>query len=153
MSNNTYSMGEIILYNIVLNGIKPNFDLLLQEDGLKYVKQLSCENADLIEQKTYPVIICRYAGDVEVEFYKEIAEKHGLIINAVVIPDADNAFKTFDAHVKQNEQEDLHLKSKIEVIKILENGLNLAVRFVFLVSIISSASAFAFLKLDILVSL
>lgn len=111
------------MYNIVLTGIKPKFDLLLQEHGLKYVKQLACENADLIEQKTYPVIICRYAGDEEVEFYKELGEQHGLLISAVVIPDVDNAFKTFDAHVKQNEQEDLHLKSKIEVIQILEKGL------------------------------
>ena len=111
------------MYNIILTGIKPNFDLLLQGYGLDYVKQLACENADLIEQKTYPVVICRYAGDVEVEFYKELAEKHGLIVKAVAIPDADDAFKTFDAHVKQNEQEDLHLKSKIQVIELLENGL------------------------------
>ena len=111
------------MYNIILTGIKPNFDLLLQGYGLDYVKQLACENVDLIEQKTYPVVICRYADDVEVEFYKELGEKHGLNIKAIAIPDADNAFKTFDAHVKQNEQEDIHLKSKIEVIELLESGL------------------------------
>ena len=50
-------MGGPMYYNIVLNSLNAN----VSKKGRELIKRLACENKDLIDAKTLPVDICRYA--------------------------------------------------------------------------------------------
>ena len=107
-------------YNIVLNSLNKKTD----PQALKIISKLACENRDLIEARTFPTIICRYATPDEVSFYKELQEKYSLDLVFKEIKTADNVFELFNAELKQGEQEDIHLKDKPEIINRLQDGLD-----------------------------
>lgn len=107
-------------YNIVLNSLNKKTD----PQALKIIGKLACENRDLIESRTFPTIICRYATPDEVEFYKELQEKYSLDLVFREIKTADNIFNLFNSELKQGEQEDIHLKDKPEIINKLQDGLD-----------------------------
>ena len=112
--------GGRMYYNIVLNSLNKKTD----PQALKIISKLACENRDLIEARTFPTIICRYATPDEVSFYKELQEKYSLDLVFKEIKTADNVFELFNAELKQGEQEDIHLKDKPEIINRLQDGLD-----------------------------
>ena len=107
-----------MLYNIVLNNINSS-----DEAGLDLLKQLACENADLIISKTFPVIICRYATKKDAQFYKELAEMYGWVLSFKEVEPQDDVLTVFNEELIQKEQMDTHLLSKIEILESLEKGL------------------------------
>ena len=113
-------MGGPMYYNIVLNSLNPN----VSKKGRELIKRLACENKDLIDAKTFPVIICRYATTEEISFYKELQKEYSFDFIFKEIKSSDNVFETFNTELKQGEQEDIHLKEKPEIINRLQDGLD-----------------------------
>ena len=113
-------MGGPMYYNIVLNSLNAN----VSKKGRELIKRLACENKDLIDAKTFPVVICRYATAEEVSFYKELQKEYSFDFIFKEIKSSDNVFETFNTELKQGEQEDIHLKEKPEIINRLQDGLD-----------------------------
>ena len=109
-----------MFYNIILNSL----DSKINPNGISIIKNLACENKDLIELKTFPVIICRYATAEEVSFYKELQREYGFDLSVKEVKNSDNVFELFKVEIKQGEQEDIHLKEKPEIINKLQDGLD-----------------------------
>lgn len=107
-------------YNIVLNSLNAN----VSKKGRELIKRLACENKDLIDAKTFPVVICRYATVEEISFYKELQKEYSFDFVFKEIKSSDNVFETFNTELKQGEQEDIHLKEKPEIINRLQDGLD-----------------------------
>lgn len=107
-------------YNIVLNSLGPKTD----PKGLRIIKKLSCENIDLIESGTYPVIICRYATKEEKDFYEQIKQEYDFDLVFKPIKSSEDVFEVFNIELKQGEQEDIHLKERAEIISRLQDGLD-----------------------------
>ena len=107
-------------YNIVLNSLNAN----VSKKGRELIKRLACENKDLIDAKTFPVVICRYATSEEISFYKELQKEYSFDFIFKEIKSSDNVFETFNTELKQGEQEDIHLKEKPEIINRLQDGLD-----------------------------
>ena len=107
-------------YNIVLNSLNADVD----KNGKELIKRLACENKDLIESRTFPVVVCRYATAEEVSFYKELQKKYLFDFSFKEIKSSDNVFENFNTELKQGEQEDIHLKEKPEIINRLQDGLD-----------------------------
>ncbi len=107
-------------YNILLNSLNAN----VSKEGRSLIKKLACENKDLIDSKTFPVVICRYATVEELTFYKELQKKYSYDFSFKEIKSSDNIFEIFNIELKQGEQEDIHLKEKPEIINKLQDGLD-----------------------------
>jgi hypothetical protein len=109
-----------MFYNIILNSL----DSTINPKGISVIKNLACENKDLIDSETFPVIICRYATAEEVYFYKELQKEYGFDLSVKEVKNSDNVFELFKVEIKQGEQEDIHLKEKPEIINKLQDGLD-----------------------------
>lgn len=104
-------------YNIILNSLDYK-----NQKCVTSLSKLACENVDLIKSKTFPVIICRYATEVEKSFYEELKSVYQLDMSIKEIKSPENVFEVFNAELKQGEQEDIHLKERSEIINRLHDG-------------------------------
>jgi hypothetical protein len=116
-------MEEAMFYTILLNKINEKHENYTE--GLEALKELSKENFDLIENKTFPVIICRMASQTEKEFYEEISVLYGFDITVRELKQSEDVFYNFELELKQKEQEDFHLQDKATVLTKLSNGYKL----------------------------
>ena len=110
-----------MLYDIYLNDwpYEDKFD----HDLIDLIAKLSQENADFVRNRTFPVIICRYATSEEKEFYLDFAKKHNLDMTAKAVK--ENVFESFDAEIKRIEQEDTHLLNKPTIKEKLIFGVEM----------------------------
>lgn len=112
-----------MFYTILLSSIDETAENL--KEGLDVMAKLACENADLVNSKTFPAIVCRMATEEECEFYQEIAKKYKLTLSIREVNYGDSVFENFDVELKQKEQVDLHLQDKATIISKLTRGLEI----------------------------
>lgn len=112
-----------MFYTILLSSIDEKVENY--KEGLDIVAKLACENADLVNSKTFPVAICRMATIEECKFYQEIADKYGFKLSIRELNSGDSVFENFEVELKQKEQIDLHLQDKATIISKLTRGLEI----------------------------
>ena len=113
-----------MFYNIFLERL-PNIKQIGQEQWIEcksILKKLACENYDLIESQTFPAIICRYATETELEFYKALETKYQFKIMISKVNKQENVFDLFDEDLIKNEQEEIHMMNKIQVEQKIKSG-------------------------------
>ncbi len=112
-----------MFYNIYLDNLKAPQNNDIFQEGYALLQEIACENADLVRAKTFPVIICRYATKQDVKFFNELAEKYAWEISFKEIKQNSDVFSVFEEELIQQEQDDLHLMQKSDVLTSLESGL------------------------------
>lgn len=110
-----------MLYDIYLNALPQGEEE--NKEVAMLIAKLAQENADYVLNRTFPVIICRYATAEEKDFYLDFAKKHNL--DMVAKATKETVFESFDTEIKRNEQEDTHLLNKPTIKEKLLSGLEM----------------------------